>query len=96
MQLLADSPRVAKLRWLSLLNNHLGMKGAEALAASKNLPSLVYAEFGGNPVDPAEQLGIDSGIIVASAFPQAGMDLESRYGTLPWLHRDEIVQRFTQ
>ena len=96
LQLLADSPSVAGLRWLSVLNNQLGMKGAEALAASKNLPSLRFAEFGGNPVDPTEQLGIDGGIVVASVFPQAGLDLEARYGVLPWLHRDEIVQRFAQ
>jgi uncharacterized protein (TIGR02996 family) len=96
LQLLADSPHVTWLRWLSVANNHLGMKGAEALAASKNLPFLRFVEFGGNPVDPTEQLGVDGGIIVASVFPQAGMDLEARYGVLPWLHRDQVVQRFAQ
>ena len=94
LQILADSPNFAGLRWLSVSNNHLGMKGAEALAASKRLPSLGFVEFGGNPTDPTEQVGMESGVILASYFPPEGRDLEARYGTLPWLHRDEIASRF--
>jgi hypothetical protein len=94
VQLLADSPNVEALRWLSLLRNFIGMKGAEALARSKSLPRLRFVEMGGNPFDPTEQLGMDSGIVVSSYFPQEGRELEAKYGVLPWLHRDESVPRF--
>ena len=86
--MLAGSPAVTELRWLSIADNQVSMRGAEAMAASPYLKKLAFAQFIGNYVDPCEQGGDDSGIIVATWFPPEGEQLESRYGFLPWLHRD--------
>lgn len=94
VQLLAASPHVTTLRWLSVANNKLTLAAAEALAASKNLPSLRFLEFRGNEVDPVEQLGLDSGVVVASWMPPEGVALEARHGHLPWLHREPTPARF--
>jgi len=96
MRLLADSPRVGLLRWLSLANNHLEMGGAEAIAASPHLKMLRFAEFRGNPVDPCEQLGWDAGVVVSAWLPPEGEQLEARFGYLPWLHRDGSFSRFSE
>jgi uncharacterized protein (TIGR02996 family) len=87
LQLLAASPYVAELRWLSVRENRIGMPGIEALATSPNLKQLVYSDFSGNPVDPCEELGIDGEVVVTSWLPEAGQILESRHGTIPWLYR---------
>ena len=87
VELLAQSQHVEGLRWLCLADNELRLGAAEALAASSGLPSLVYADFTGNYVDPCEQGGDDSGVIVAKWLTPAGMEIESRYGFRAWLHR---------
>lgn len=94
LQMLAASPYVTNLRWLSVAENHLTLAAAEALAASPHLGNLRFAEFQGNPVDPVEQLGYDSGIVVSSWMPPEGKAIEARFGHQPWLHRDVIHGRF--
>lgn len=94
VQLLADSPQLVNLRWLSVADNNLGLPSAEALARSTRMPSLELAEFRGNPVDPVERLGLDSGFVVSSAMPPEGQDLERRFGPLRWLRRDGDEVRF--
>lgn len=94
LQMLAASPHVANLRWLSVAENRLTIAAAEALAASPHLGNLRFAEFGGNPVDPVEQLGYDSGIVVSSFLPPEGKAIEARFGRQAWLHRDVIHGRF--
>jgi len=94
LQLLAASPYVTHLRWLSVADNHLTVAAAEALAASPHLGNLRFVELHGNPVDPVEQLGYDSGIVVSSFMPPEGRALEARFGHQPWLHRDVIPGRF--
>ncbi|MGA3242378.1 MAG: TIGR02996 domain-containing protein [Bryobacteraceae bacterium] len=94
VRLLADSPCVIRIGWLSLANNHLDLGAAEALAESRNLKLLRFAEFRGNPVDPCEQLGFDSGVVVYAWLPPEGEKLEERYGELPWLHRGGSFSRF--
>lgn len=94
LQMLAASPEVTNLRWLSVAENNLGMAAAEALAGSRYLKALEFAEFRANPVDPVEQLGRDSGIVVASWLPPEGEELEKRFGHLPWLHRDGEERRY--
>jgi hypothetical protein len=37
-------------------------------------------------VDPCEQLGWDSGVVISAWLPPAGEELEKEYGYLPWLH----------
>lgn len=93
-QLLAASPFVANLRWLSVADNHLTLAAAEALAASPHLGNLRFAEFHSNPVDPVEQLGVDSGIVVSSWMPAEGLAIEARFGRQAWLHRDVNHRRF--
>lgn len=94
LQLLAASPHLTNLRWLSVADNHLGLAAAEALAASPHLRNLRFASFRGNPVDPVEKLGYDSGIVVSSWMPPEGKDLEARFGHQPWLHREVLYNRF--
>lgn len=94
LRLLADSPQVVRIGWLSVADNHLELGGAEALAESPNLKLLRFAEFRGNPVDPCEQLGWDSGVVVYAWLPPQGEQLEERYGYLPWLHRGGSFSRF--
>lgn len=94
VQMLAASPHVANLRWLSVADNHLTIAAGEALAASPHLGNLRFAEFHTNPVDPVEQLGYDSGIVVSSFMPPEGLAIEARFGHKAWLHRDVIPGRF--
>lgn len=94
LRLLAASPRVARMRWLSVAENHLELGGAEAIAASPHFKLLRFAEFRGNPVDPCEQLGWDAGVVVSAWLPPEGELLEERYGYLPWLHRSGSFSRF--
>lgn len=95
LQMLAASPYAADLRWLSVADNHLTIAAAEALAASPHLGNLVFADFRSNPTDPVEQLGYDSGVVVASFMPPEGQALEARFGPKAWLHRDVVHNRFT-
>jgi uncharacterized protein (TIGR02996 family) len=94
LQMLAASPHVASLRWLSVADNHLTLAAGEAIAASPYLRDLRFAEFRGNPTDPVEQLGYDSGIVVSSWMPPEGRELETRFGPQAWLHRGVIRDRF--
>jgi uncharacterized protein (TIGR02996 family) len=89
LQLLAVSPHVGALRWLSAIDNNFGIDAYVALASSRSLTQLVFAEFRGNPVDPIEQLGRDGAEVVSAFMPDAGQALEQRFGHLEWLHRDE-------
>jgi len=94
VQLLAVSPYVQNLRWLSLADNELTLAAAEAIAASEHLRKLRFAEFRGNPADPGERLGYDGGVLVASVMPPEADALEARFGHLAWLHRDVESSRW--
>ena len=89
MQMLAASPQVRNLRWLSVAGNNLTIAAAEALAASPYLRDLRFAEFRSNPSDPVERLRYDSGIVVSSSMPPAAREIEMRFGPQAWLHREE-------
>jgi uncharacterized protein (TIGR02996 family) len=95
LRLLSATPLVARMRWLSVADNHLELGGAEAIAASPHFKQLRYAEFRGNPVDPCEQLGWDAGVVVSAWLPPEGESLEARYGPLAWLHRDGSFRRYS-
>jgi len=86
MQLLADSPCLGQLRWLSLMLNKVGMPGTEALARSKGLAKLEYVNFYGNDVDPTEQLVVDQGVVLERILPEEGEFLETQHGPILWLH----------
>ncbi len=87
IRLLAASGVTADLCWLSVAKNHLDLDAARALAASPYCKNLEFASFDENPVDPCEQLGWDSGVVVSAWLPPPGEELEKEYGYLPWLHR---------
>ena len=86
IRLLAASPNVRELRWLSLTVNYLGMPAAEALARSRNLPNLGCVVFAGNDADPTQQFAWDQGIVADTWMPEQGEKLESAYRPLDWLH----------
>ncbi|MEX1364000.1 MAG: TIGR02996 domain-containing protein [Nannocystaceae bacterium] len=94
LQMLAASPHVTELRWLSVADNHLGQTASEALAKSSTLHRLGFVELGSNPFDPVEQEGVDGGVVVASSMPPEGKDLEARFGYQRWLHRGRGAGRF--
>lgn len=91
LQLLAASPHIGELRWLSGTGNNFNHNGYTALAKSTTLSKLAFVEFDSNPVDPVEQLFYDGAEIVAAQMPPAGEALEQRFGRLAWLHREPKV-----
>jgi uncharacterized protein (TIGR02996 family) len=86
MRILADSPRLGELRWLSVALNDIGLPGIEAMAASHGLPLLRYVNFYGNPVNPTDQFDHDQGVIVDSWRTKEGAELEEGFGRIAWLH----------
>lgn len=88
LKMLAESPVLEHLRWLSVAENNLSLEGADALAASPLSKRLVYVNFYGNPDDPGGKYAVDNEFIMDSWLPEEGQILESRHGFLPWLHRD--------
>lgn len=86
--ILARSPFLEELRWLSIGENRVTMEGAGALAASDRLPRLAYVRFFGNPVDPGERQAHDQGVVVDAWLPPEGEALEARFGPIRWLHTD--------
>lgn len=101
LKVLAQSPRLGSLRWLSLVENRITLEGAEGLAGSKMLPALHWVNFYGNPCQPNEKYAHDQGLVVDTWLPPDGVDLEARFGPLKWLHHpaqhlwDTVPDRFT-
>jgi uncharacterized protein (TIGR02996 family) len=91
IQSFAASPNVTGLRWLSAGDNHIGMEGADAVAASSFLTGLAYARFSGNLIDLEEQYSQDNGNIVDRWLPDAAVLLERNHGYRPWLHRNSAT-----
>lgn len=85
---LAQSTVLGHLRWLSLAENNLTLVAAEVLAESRLSQQLVYVSFYHNAVDPGGLYAADNEFIMDSWLPAEGQLLESRYGVLPWLHRN--------
>lgn len=86
MALLANSPYVGNLRWLSLMLNNFSMTGIESLAKSTSLEQVQYINFYGNEVDPTEELVVEQGVITQYLLPAEGKFLEENYGPIRWLH----------
>ena len=87
VRLLFASGVTAKLRWLSLDHNNLDLGAAEAIAESPFSKDLECVILSGNPVDPTEQMGWDSGALISLWMPPEGEELERRFGPLRWLQR---------
>lgn len=88
------SPFVANMWWLGLSNNVIGMKGVEALITSPHLKKLGFVWLRGNPCDPIETAGFDQGCLVDVQLPQAGRELEARFGPIRWFRYRENTNRF--
>lgn len=87
-------PVLLRLRWLSLRDNELDLDGSRAIAASPILRGIPVIRLAGNPVDPSEELGIDSGEVVDTTLPESGRVLEQEFGPLRWLHWTPDNSRF--
>ncbi len=87
LTMLATSPTITSLKWLSVAYNQLGFDGANALAASPTTRDLIYVNFHGNPLDPVAQFGFDDANIVGEWLPPEAEKLEAEHGYVPWLHR---------
>ncbi|MEZ5426526.1 MAG: TIGR02996 domain-containing protein [Pyrinomonadaceae bacterium] len=88
LKMLAESPVLKHLKWLSVAENDIGLDGADALAGSDLSKQLVYVNFYGNPVDPGGQYSRDNELIIDSWLPETGQQLEAKHGYLGWLHRN--------
>ena len=91
LRVVAECPYLSGLKVLEVPKQDIGMAGVEALCASKRLPSLVYVNLWGNPVeDPEEGYGTDwvTGEVDRNGayLSELGHALEAKYGDLPWLH----------
>ena len=86
--LLAASPHVNRLRWLSLAWNHIGKPGLEAIAAAGQLAQLQFLRFNDNAApDPTiRAAGVDeTGAVLDIEVPDLGRELRETHGDLPWL-----------
>ncbi|MEO8841905.1 MAG: leucine-rich repeat domain-containing protein [Kofleriaceae bacterium] len=87
------------MKRLGLTSNDIGPRGLEALAASKRMPELIHVELDGNRIEsPFETFGIDemTGLVNRQGInlPDAGKQLEAKYGPLAWLHGPSQLARF--
>jgi hypothetical protein len=92
---LTASPYLDALRWLNLSKTGLSDPQVEKLAAAGNLRNLAQIDLTNNnncrdPVDAAAGAGYDGNtgrLVLESVFlPPFGLELESKYGKIPWLN----------
>ncbi len=96
-KLLADSPHVKHLVYLSLYGNEIGQPGLEAIAASKNLPALRVFHFEYNAVDSPVGTTVTDGVSGLEFFQPGGplaAVLRQKYGDKIWLEMPPHIDRF--
>lgn len=94
INVLTTSPCLGALRWLDLSKTGLHDKQVEMLAAAANLRHLAQIDLTKNdcrdPVDAAAGAGYDGctgALVLESVYlPPFGLELESKYGKIPWLN----------
>jgi len=88
LRALVASPHLGQLRWLGLARNEIGRAGHAALAeATPRLLGLRYVNLALNDSpDPTDEAAIDEVGNVRWLSRPEGIELEQRYGELPWLH----------
>lgn len=99
LRAVAASPHVKRMKRLGLTSNEIGPSGLEALAASKQMPELICVELGGNRLEsPVETFGVDgmTGMVNRQgiSLPEAGKQLEAKYGQIAWLHGPSQLAQF--
>lgn len=96
-KLLADSPYVKRLVYLTLFNNKIGLAGLEAIAASKNLPLLRLFNFDYNEVESPVGKYVSDGVSGLEYYQPGGTlaaVIEQKYGKKAWLEHPRNTDRF--
>lgn len=96
-ELLAASPYVTRLVYLSLFNNRIGQAGLEAIAASKNLPLLRAFHFDYNEVEsPVGKTTPDaaSGLEFFQPGGALAAVIRKKYGNKAWLELEPNLDRY--
>lgn len=95
-KLLADSPHVKHLVYLSLFDNKIGQPGIEAIAASKNLSALRVFHFDYNEVESPVGRSVNDGVSGLESYqpgsPLAAV-LRKTYGEKAWLELPPNLDR---
>jgi uncharacterized protein (TIGR02996 family) len=86
-RVLASDGRLARMEWLNLTGNQIGLAGVAALLASPQVRAIPMVLMLGNPSDPAAQYNHDyDGSVMDSWLPAEGKEAEEKYGRINWLH----------
>lgn len=91
---LSHSPFAENLWWLDLSMNQITREGVEVLIASPVLKKLSFVWLEGNPCNPVEIASFDQGCLVYKNMPEAGRQLEARFGPIKWLKYQDIPSPF--
>ncbi len=96
-KLLADSPHVKHLLYLSLYGNEIGQPGLEAIAASTNVPELRIFHFEYNEVESPVATIVSDGVSglenTQPGGPLAAV-IKQKYGNKVWLEMPPNIDRF--
>ncbi len=95
--LLAASPHVKSLVYLSLAGNKIGQPGLEAIAASTNLPVLRAFYFGYNEVESPVGTDVTDGVSGLEFYQPGGplaAVITQKYGPKVWLDLPPNLDRF--
>ncbi|CAN5269536.1 hypothetical protein BH09MYX1_BH09MYX1_58170 [soil metagenome] len=96
-ELLAASPNVRQLVYLSLFGNHIGQPGLEAIAASNNLPELRVFDFGYNAVESPVGTTVSDGVSGLEFYQPGGplaAALRKKFGEKVWLELPPNISRY--
>lgn len=96
-KLLADSPHVRHLVYLSLYGNEIGQAGLEAIAASKNLLALKVFHFEYNQVESPVATMVNDGVSGLENYQPGGplaAVIKQKYGDKVWLEMPPNADRF--
>ena len=96
-KLLADSPHLKYLVYLSLYGNEIGQPGLEAIAASTNLPALKVFHFEYNAVDSPVGTTVSDGVSGLEHYQPGGplaAVIKQKYGNKAWLEMPPNIDRF--
>jgi hypothetical protein len=86
-RVLASDGRLARMEWLNLTGNQIGLAGVAALLAAPQVRAIPMVLMLNNPSDAAVQYNLDyDGSVMDSWLPAEGKEAEEKYGRIHWLH----------
>jgi hypothetical protein len=89
------SPLLTRCQWLGLQTNELTYRGVTELLECEAIRKMPAVMLGGNPCDPAVQVGYDChGTIAVMFLPEVGEQAEQRFGRIDWLHLSHTPDPF--